>query len=61
MIPLVNWTPKSLKQVLVKVHFPVPTQTVTLASGRPVQVERNGKMTIFTLDLDVADALILRK
>lgn len=61
VIPLVNWRPRSIKKLTVIVGIPVPTGSVTLASGRPVQVRRDGDNTIFNLDLDVADALILRK
>jgi hypothetical protein len=61
VIPLVNWGPKPLRKMRLLVSIPVPTKTVALASGRPVQVERHDDATLFTLDLDVADALILRK
>jgi hypothetical protein len=60
LVPLINWNREPIKKLEVRVSLPVPTAHVTLASGRPVQMSRQDKMTVFTLDLDVADALILR-
>ena len=61
LIPLVNWSAGPVKGLTVAVSVEVPTADVTLASGRPVHVSApaDGK-PVFTLDLDVADALILR-
>jgi hypothetical protein len=44
----------------IAVAADVPTKDVTLASGNPVQVVIEDGKPLFTLDLDVADALILR-
>jgi hypothetical protein len=64
VIPLINWrNPKlgqGVRSLTVTVNFTVPTANVTLASGRPVRVERKDGKIVFTLDLDVADALIVR-
>jgi hypothetical protein len=60
VIPLINWQPEAVKGLTVTVNPPVPTKSVTLASGRPVQVHRQKGALVVTLDLDVADALILR-
>ncbi|MBL8794691.1 MAG: beta-galactosidase trimerization domain-containing protein [Planctomycetia bacterium] len=60
LIPLINWNPTPLKAVTVTVRIPVPTAKVSLASGKTVQMAKDGNATTFTLDLDVADALILR-
>jgi hypothetical protein len=60
LIPLVNWTPAPIKGLKVVVSIPVPSASVTLASGGPVGVERDGSRTVLALDLDVADALVLQ-
>jgi len=60
LMPLVNWSGDRVEGLTVAVAADVPTEDVTLASGKAVQiVVENGK-PVFTLDLDVADALILR-
>jgi hypothetical protein len=60
LIPLVNWRPGSIHGLTVSVRVDVPTSDVRLASGRPVKVRRESDRTVFEIDLDVADALILR-
>jgi hypothetical protein len=60
LIPLANWSGKPVKGLTVTVSIDVPTGKVELASGGPVQAAKNQGKTVFTLDLDVADALILR-
>jgi hypothetical protein len=60
LIPLVNWTGKPIERLEVTIAAKVPTSSVTLASGRPVEVgQQDGNVTA-KLDLDAADALILR-
>ncbi|MDX1946926.1 MAG: alpha-amylase family protein [Pirellulaceae bacterium] len=59
-IPLVNWSAAPVKGLVVRVNFPISGKP-TLASGNPVQVGAEGGVTVFTIDLDVADAIILRK
>ncbi len=56
LIPLVNWSKGPVKDLTVTVNLKVPTRKAVLASGGKVKVEKR----VFTLDLDVADALILR-
>ena len=56
LIPLVNWSKGPVKGLTVTVNLRVPTRKVALAGGGKVKVEKR----VFTLDLDVADALILR-
>jgi hypothetical protein len=60
VIPLVNWSKGPVKGLTVTVSLPVQAKTVTLASGRPVKVEKGDGKLVLTLDLDVADAVILR-
>ncbi len=60
VIPLINWTPDEIKKLQVTIHLPGKGKTVSLASGRPVKVEREGNQRILTLDLDVADAVIIK-
>jgi hypothetical protein len=59
-IPLVNWSPEPVKQMEVRITAPLPGTQVNLASGRPVNAEKDGDATIFRFDLDVADVLVIR-
>jgi hypothetical protein len=59
VIPLINWSPTPVKGLTVTVRVEAPGASASLASGQPVRVERKDGARIFTLDLDVADALIL--
>jgi hypothetical protein len=60
LIPLVNWSGAPIKGLTVTVSAEVPTADATLASGKPVRAETGDGKCVFTFDLDVADALILR-
>jgi hypothetical protein len=60
VIPLVNWNAQPAKGLQVTIRAKLPTATVSLASGHPVQIRRDGEATVLTLDLDAADAVILR-
>jgi hypothetical protein len=60
LIPLINWSAGPVKGLTVTVSIEVPKKA-TLASGKPVQVSSKEGKTVFTLDLEEADALILRK
>ena len=60
VIPLVNWSAGPVKGLTATVSIKVPAAKVSLASGKAVKRRTEGGKTIFTLDLDVADALILR-
>ena len=60
VIPLINWTPHAIKDLVVTVNVDVPTNKIETASGTPVEVTIEADRVILTLDLDVADALILR-
>ncbi|MBW3597165.1 MAG: beta-galactosidase trimerization domain-containing protein [Planctomycetes bacterium] len=59
-IPLINWSGSPVKTLRVKVSIPTPTAEVALAGGGPVTVEQSESARVYTFDLDVADALILR-
>jgi len=60
-IVLDNWRGKPLTGLQVQVNIPVPTKNITLATGKPVKVQRTDGMINITIDLDVAgDVLILR-
>ncbi len=56
LIPLVNWSAGPARELKLTVNIDLPRKTASLASGRPVKRDGN----VFTFDLDVADALILR-
>jgi len=59
IIVLDNWSGKPLKNLSLTVNIPIPRKA-ELASGSKLKVETKGGETLFTLDLDVADVLILR-
>jgi len=60
LIPLTNWSGGPIKGLQVTTNIEVPTKEVKLASGQPVKVSGADGKRVFTFDLDVADALILR-
>jgi hypothetical protein len=45
---------------LAELNPAAPWKSITLASGRPVQADRRDGRLVLTLDLDVADAVVLR-
>ncbi|MHB9105970.1 MAG: beta-galactosidase trimerization domain-containing protein [Armatimonadota bacterium] len=59
-ITLTNWTNTPVKGLQVTANIPVPTKKVTLSTGKPVKVGKVNGKTVFTLDLDIADTIILR-
>ena len=61
VIPVINWTRKPIQRLRLTINFAVPEKSITLASGAPVQIAREGDGKVVTFDLDVADALILRR
>jgi hypothetical protein len=60
VIPLVNWSGEPIKKLTVTVILGGLGDKAELASGRPLQAESKEGKRVFTLELDVADALILR-
>jgi hypothetical protein len=60
VVCLINWQPTPLKGLEVRLQFEVGAGNVALASGRAVQTKMANGQLVCTLDLDVADALILR-
>ena len=60
VIPLTNWSGGPIKGLQVTTNIDVPTKDVKLASGQPVKVSGAAGKQVFTFDLDVADALVLR-
>lgn len=58
-IPLVNWSGAPVKGLTVRVAL-AAGKKAELASGGKVAVAKDATATTFTVDLDVADALILR-
>lgn len=66
VVPLINWAGAPLKGLVVNLQFAphVRFTNVSLASGKPLTSApgaANAPPQSFTLDLDVADAIILRK
>jgi hypothetical protein len=60
VISLINWSGVPQKSLKVTVNVPVSTKQVSLASGGAVTLSNDNGKLVFTLDLEVADALILR-
>ena len=60
VIPMINWSGGSVKNLKVTIHIPVPHGHAARATGDDLQFRREGHETIYELDLNVADALILR-
>jgi len=60
VISLNNWSARPVKTLQVTLNLPLPFRNSYLASGHPVRISRRENRVIFTLELDVADALILR-
>lgn len=60
VIPLINWSKGPIKGLTVTVNMAVPARSAVLASGKAVRVAKEEGKTVFTLDLDVADAIVLR-
>jgi len=59
-ITLTNWTTTPAKGLKVTINIPVPLKNVSLSTGKPVTMETVNGKPVFTLDLDVADTIILR-
>lgn len=57
---LVNWTPTPVKGLKITLQTALPQKKIELASGGKVTSSKQGGQTVLTLDLDVADAVILR-
>jgi hypothetical protein len=60
LIPLINWTGHPVEALRVTLRIPSPSGEARLATGRPLRRESVGGEAVYTLDLDVADALVLR-
>jgi hypothetical protein len=60
VIPLINWSRTPIKGLRVTLTAEAPEGEVRLASGRPFEASGKAGNRVFVLDLDVADALILR-
>jgi len=60
VIPLVNWSGRPIKGLKVTIQAKVPREKITLASGGPLEIARKEGSLVLTLDLDVADAVIMR-
>ncbi|MCA9068951.1 MAG: beta-galactosidase trimerization domain-containing protein [Planctomycetaceae bacterium] len=60
IIPLVNWTGHSIESLKVKVKVSLPSNQVTLASGKKLIIEKSYGVTTYQFNMDAADALIFR-
>lgn len=59
-IVLANWAGKPIKGLKVTLHEAIGAKSVTLATAGEVHTARGEAEAIFTLDLDVADTIIVR-
>ncbi len=60
VISLNNWSGSPLQNLSVTLNLPLNFHESVLASGNPVHLTRKKAQSIFTFNLEVADALILR-
>jgi len=61
VVPLINWSGGPVKGLTVRLNFNAAGKQVSLASGGTVREEpSDGQRRVFALDLEVADALIVR-
>ena len=60
LVTLVNWTGRPLHDLRVRLRLPIPAGAPALATGGSVHATKEGDVHVFQLDLDVADALVLR-
>jgi hypothetical protein len=60
VVPLINWSAAPVKHLAVTVNVKAPSRKAELASGKPLTTSGESGSRVFHLDLDVADALILR-
>jgi len=60
VVPLINWSGHPVKQLTIWLNIEVSGKDISLASGRTAKEERHEGKRVFVLDLEVADALILR-
>jgi len=60
IIVLNNWSGQPVRGLTVTAHIPLPARNATLAGGAKLTVSKEGERTVYTLDLDVADVLVLR-
>jgi len=61
VIPLVNWSGRAEDDLRVSVNIPLPSGRISVASGLPIGVRRFGATTELTFEMDVADAIIVRR
>jgi hypothetical protein len=60
VVPLNNWSGARIKNLRLTLTLPVTFRQASMASGQSVRVSKKNGATTFELDLEVADALILR-
>lgn len=60
VIIVANWSGKPVQGLKLTVNKPVPTKSITLASGKKIVTNKTDKGLELVFDLDVADAVILR-
>src|SRR5205085_9402363 len=59
VVSLNNWSGAPAKNLSVTLNLPLTFQHASLASGKPIRLSRKNSQSVFTFNLDVADALIL--
>ena len=60
VLTLANWSKGPIKDLEVQLTGKFPSKKITRASGKKLKVEKQKDGILLTLDLEVADAIILR-
>jgi len=60
LITLNNWSGRPVKGMTVTVNLPLAWRDTSLASGNHLRLVRKRNQAVFSFDLEVADALVLR-
>lgn len=60
LLTLANWSQGPVQDLVVTLNGTFPRKTITRASGKPLQIKKENNRLTLTLDLNVADAVILR-
>ena len=59
-ILVTNWSGEPIAGLKLTVSVPVPAKSITLAGGGHIETQREGNKAIITIDLNIADTIILR-
>ena len=61
VLPLINWAGAPVYNLTLRLQFHVAFASAKLGSGHPLTYKRDSSgCVVFTLDLNIADAIVLR-